>query len=98
LQRRKGSTIVDPVFSRWLARRHLPPTLHVLPLGRRKWLVTNGPSLAFTHSMHKTRDEAEARANEELSQQSRGGTISVFDVDTRDELPEWAQGASDLPS
>jgi uncharacterized protein len=89
--------IVDPVLDRWIARRHLPPKLYVLPLAAREWIVTDGPSLAFTRSTHRTRTEAEAHANEYLTQQSRGGTIEVIGVDTRDELPEWAQGAATLP-
>jgi hypothetical protein len=88
--------LVDPVLARWIARRHLPPTLYALPLTPREWIVTDGPSLAFTRSTHRTRTEAEARANEYLTQQSRGGTIEVIDVDTHDELPEWAQGAATL--
>ena len=62
----------------------------------REWIVTDGPSLAFIRSTHRTQVEAEARADEYLAQQSRGGTIDVFDVDTRDELPEWVQGAATL--
>jgi hypothetical protein len=89
--------IVDPVFDRWLARRHLPPMLYVLPLANEHWIVTDGPSLAFTRSTHRTRAEAEAGADEHLRQQSRGGGVSVFDVDTRDELPDWAQGLASLP-
>jgi len=84
--------VIDPVLARWIARRHLPPTLYVLRLAPEKWVVTDGPSLAFTRSTHKTREEAEARADEYLTQQSRGGTVNVIDVDTRDELPDWAQG------
>jgi hypothetical protein len=89
--------IVDPVLARWIARRHLPPTLYVLPLAPREWIVTDGPSLAFTRSTHDTRTGAEASANEYLTQQSRGGTKQVIDVDTRDELPDWAQGVATLP-
>jgi uncharacterized protein len=89
--------IVDPALSRWIARRHLPPTLYVLPLDGRKWMVTDGPSLAFTRSSHDTQAAAEARADQYLTQQSRGGTVVVFDVDTRDELPDWAQAAATLP-
>lgn len=89
--------IVDPVLARWIARRHLPPELYVLPLAQREWIVTDGPSLAFTRSTHRTRAEAEARADEYLTQQSRGGAKKVIDVVTRDELPEWAQGVSVLP-
>ncbi|MFI4991454.1 MAG: hypothetical protein ACHQHO_11155 [Solirubrobacterales bacterium] len=90
--------IVDPVLDRWLARRHLPPMLYVLPLAKEQWIVTDGPSLAFTRSKHRTRAEAEASADEHLRQQSRGGEVSVVDVDTRDELPDWAQGVASLPS
>lgn len=89
--------VIDPVLARWIARRHLPPTLYVLPLAPGKWVVTDGPSLAFTRSTHRTRADAEARADEYLTRQSRGGTINVIDVDTRDELPDWAQGVSVLP-
>ncbi len=84
--------IIDPALARWIARRHLPPTLYVLPLAPGEWVVTDGPSLAFTRSTHRTGAEAEARAEEYLTRQSRGGTINVIDVDTRDELPDWAQG------
>ena len=87
---------IDPVLDRWIARRHLPPKLYVLPLAAREWIVTDGPSLAFIRSTHRTQVEAEARADEYLAQQSRGGTIDVFDADTRDELPEWVQGAATL--
>ncbi len=90
--------IVDPVLDRWLARRHLPPTLYVLPLANDEWIVTDGPSLAFIRSTHQTRAEAEAKADEHLREQSRGGSVSLFDVDTRDELPAWALGAASLPS
>lgn len=90
--------IVDPVFARWIARRHLPPTLYVLPLAMREWIVTDGPSLAFIRSTHESKLEAETRADQYLTQQSRGGIINVIDVDARGELPDWAQGAAALPS
>jgi hypothetical protein len=89
--------IVDPVLARWIARRHFPPTLYVLPLAPQEWIVTDGPSLAFTRSTHRTLAEAKARADDYLTQQSHGGTIEVIDVDTREELPEWAQGTATLP-
>jgi hypothetical protein len=89
--------IVDPVLARWIARRHLPPTLYVLPLARQKWIVTDGPSLAFTRSTHQTLAEAEARADEYLTQQRSGGAINIINVDTRDELPGWAQQAATIP-
>jgi len=54
-------TIVDPAFAQWIARRHLPPTLYVLPLGPREWIVTDGPSLAFTRSTHQDLRQAHFR-------------------------------------
>jgi uncharacterized protein len=89
--------IVDPMFAQWIARRHLPPTLYVLPLGVREWIVTDGPSLAFTRSVHPSLGEAERRAREYQTQSGRGGRLRVIDVDPRDteaheELPPWAQG------
>lgn len=86
--------VIDPVLARWIARRHLPPTLYVLPLAPGTWVVTDGPSLAFTRSTHRTRAEAEAQAEGYLTEQSKGGTKQVIDVATRDELPDWAQGVS----
>jgi uncharacterized protein len=87
-------TIVDPVLALWIRRRHLPPTLYVLPLGPREWIVTDGPSLAFTRSTHPTRREAETRADESLAQRRRAGTVTVFDSNRPDDLPDWARGVA----
>jgi uncharacterized protein len=90
--------IVDPAFAQWIARRHLPPTLYVLPLAPQEWIVTDGPSLAFTRSTHTDIRAAKSRADEYLAQLGRGGTVRVVDIDAdardasaREELPDWAQ-------
>lgn len=64
----KPLVIVDPLLARW-ARRHGGARLSVfaLPGAAGAFVVTDGPSLAFTRSEHPTLEEAQVEADRSYS-------------------------------
>jgi uncharacterized protein len=90
LERRDaGIALVDPLLERWARRRPgARPIAYVLPHGDR-WIVTDGPSLAFEHSRHGSLEAAE-RAAEALVAGRASGDVVVYDTADPNDLPDWA--------
>lgn len=81
--------IVDPLLERWVARRgSARVNIYVLPHGGR-FVVCDGPSLAFQRSAHESLDAAQAAADA-LAARATGADIMVFDSDDPNDLPGWA--------
>lgn len=80
--------VVDPLFGRWV-RRHggARVRVFVVPYGRR-FVVTDGPSLAFERSSHETIAEAEADADR-IAAEGRGADVMVYDTNDPNDLPDW---------
>lgn len=81
--------MVDPLLSRW-ARRHggARASVYVFPSNGR-FVVTDGPSLAFTRSEHRSLDEARAEADR-IAADGRGSDVMTYDTDDPNDLPDWA--------
>jgi SOS-response transcriptional repressor LexA len=86
-------SFVDPLLSRWV-RRHggARMTVQVVPGRERGFVVTDGPSLAFTRSEHATLEEAEAEADR-IAAGGRAADVMVYDTDDPNDLPDWAIGS-----
>jgi uncharacterized protein len=84
--------VVDPLLTRWV-RRHggARLSLYVLPNSDGGFVVTDGPSLAFTRSEHDGLDEARDEADR-LAVTARGADVMIFDTDDPNDLPGWAIG------
>jgi uncharacterized protein len=83
--------IVDPLFGRWV-RRHggARPGVYVLPAPDGKFIVTDGPSLAFLRSEHETLEDAEAEADRVVKASGRSADVMIYDSDDPNDLPDWA--------
>jgi hypothetical protein len=86
-----GLRIVDPLFARWV-RRHGGARLsvYVLRMPDAKFVVTDGPSLAFTRSELETVEEAEAEADRIVRESGRSADVMTYDTDDPNDLPDWA--------
>ena len=84
--------IVDPLLARWV-RRHGAARLsiYVIPAPTSGFMVTDGPSLAFTRSEHPTLEEAQTEADR-LAASGRGADVMIYDTDDPNDLPDWASG------
>jgi uncharacterized protein len=87
-----GLRILDPLFARWV-RRHGGARLsvYVVPSAAGGFVVTDGPSLAFTRSKHASLDEAQAEADR-IASSGRRTDVMIYDTDDPNDLPEWASG------
>ena len=83
--------IIDPLLARWV-RRHggAQLSVYVLPAAAGKFIVTDGPSLAFTRSEHETLEDAEAEADHIAKASGRSADIMVYETDEPNDLPDWA--------
>ncbi len=86
--------IVDPLLARWV-RLHggARPRFWALRSPSGAFVVTDGPSFAFTRSEHATLEEAESEADRLAATARRGADVMVFDTDDPNDLPDWALGA-----
>lgn len=84
--------ILDPLLARWV-RRHGGARLsvYVVPGPAGTFLVTDGPSLAFTRSEHTTLEEAQTEADR-IAASGRGADVMIYDTDDPNDLPDWALG------
>lgn len=82
--------LVDPLLSRWV-RRHGGARIgvYVVPRGNRGFVVTDGPSFAFTRSEHATLEEAETEADR-IAAAGSGSDVMIYDTVDPNDLPEWA--------
>lgn len=82
--------IVDPLLARWV-RRHGGARLaiYVLPGTEGRFVVTDGPSLAFTRSEHVSLDEARNDADR-IAASGPGADVMIYDTDDPNDLPDWA--------
>jgi hypothetical protein len=85
--------ILDPLLARWV-RLHggARPRFWALPSPRGGFVVTDGPSLAFSRSEHGTLEEAESEADRLAAASGRGADVMIFDTDDPNDLPDWALG------
>jgi uncharacterized protein len=83
--------IVDPLLGRWV-RRHGGARLavYVLPAPDGKFIVTDGPSLAFVRSERETLEDAEAEADRIVQASGRSADVMIYDTDDPNDLPDWA--------
>jgi hypothetical protein len=83
--------IVDPLLGRWV-RRHGGARLgvYVLPAPDGKFIVTDGPSLAFIRSENETLEDAEAEADRIVKASGRSADVMIYDTDDPNDLPDWA--------
>jgi uncharacterized protein len=86
-----GLRIVDPLFARWV-RRHggARMSVYVLRTPDAKFVVTDGPSLAFIRSELETLEEAEAQADRIVKESGRSADVMIYDTDDPNDLPDWA--------
>lgn len=84
--------ILDPLLARWV-RRHGGARLSVCVVPGRAgaFVVTDGPSLAFTRSEHPTLEEARTEADR-IAASGRGADVMIYDTDDPNDLPDWALG------
>jgi hypothetical protein len=87
--------VVDPLLARWVrlhggARR----SVFVVPHPNGGYAVTDGPSLAFARSQHRSLPDAEAEADR-LAAREGGADVMIFDTDRPNELPGWAVSAAE---
>lgn len=88
-----GLRIVDPLLARWVRRNGgARLQIYVVPNLRGGYVVTDGPSFAFTRSEHPTVWEAECEADR-LAAGSRGSDVMIYDTDDPNDLPDWATAA-----
>ncbi len=82
--------IVNPLLARWV-RRHGGARLaiYVLPGTEGRFVVTDGPSLAFTRSEHASLDEARNDADR-IAASGPGADVMIYDTDDPNDLPGWA--------
>jgi hypothetical protein len=82
--------ILDPLLARWV-RRHGGARLsvYVLPSPGGRFVVTDGPSLAFTRSEHPNLEEAQAEADR-IAASGRSVDVMIYDTDDPNDLPDWA--------
>jgi uncharacterized protein len=88
----KSLRILDPLLARWV-RRHGGARLsvYVVPGSAGAFVVTDGPSLAFTRSEHPTLLEAQGEADR-IAATTRGADVMIYDTDDPNDLPDWALG------
>lgn len=86
----KAMRIVDPLLARWV-RRHggARPSIYVVPDRRGGFVVTDGPSLAFTRSQHPNLDGAREEADR-IANTGPGADVMIYDTDDPNDLPDWA--------
>ncbi len=82
--------IVDPMLARWV-RRHggARLSIYVLP-STDGFVVTDGPSRAFTRSEHSSLEEAQAEADRLAAATGRGADVMIYDTDDPNDLPDWS--------
>ena len=93
LERRNGETlrIIDPLLARWVRLYGGAwPRFWVLPAAGGGFVVTDGPSLAFTRSQQPSLEEAESEADRLAAATGRGADVMVYDTDDPNDLPDWA--------
>jgi hypothetical protein len=89
----EGLRILDPLLARWVRRNGgARLSVYVVPGPSGTFLVTDGPSLAFTRFEHKSLDEAQADADR-LAAGARGADVMIYDTDDPNDLPDWAVGS-----
>jgi hypothetical protein len=62
---------------------------HVLPAPDGRFIVTDGPSLAFLRSEHETLEDAEADADRIVTASGRSADVMIFDSNDPNDLPDW---------
>jgi uncharacterized protein len=82
--------IVDPLLARWVRRNGgARPAIYVLPGPDGLFVVTDGPSLAFTRSEHHSLDEARDEADR-ISASGPSADVMIYNTDDPNDLPDWA--------
>jgi hypothetical protein len=82
--------IVDPLFARWVRRNGgARPSIYVLPGPAGGFVVTDGPSLAFTRSEHDGLDSAREAADV-IARSGPGADVMIYETDDPNDLPDWA--------
>jgi hypothetical protein len=61
----------------------------VLALPEGGYTVTDGPSLMFARSEHRSLEDAEGEADR-LAARGGGADVMIFDTDDPNDLPGWA--------
>jgi|GEM_PF-242280 len=85
--------IVDPLLARWVRRNGgARLSVYVLPSSAGGFLVTDGPSLAFSRSEHPNLEEAQNEADR-IAAADRGADVMIYDTDDPNDLPDWAVGS-----
>ncbi len=81
--------ILDPLLARWVRRNGgARPSIYVLPVPRGGFVVTDGPSLAFTRSEHANLDSARDAADA-IARSGPGADVMIYDTDDPNDLPDW---------
>jgi hypothetical protein len=84
--------ILDPLLARWV-RRHggARLTVYVIPSPGGNFVVTDGPSFAFTRSEHPNLGEAQVEADR-IAAVGPSADVMIYDTDDPNDLPDWALG------
>lgn len=84
--------VLDPLLARWVRRNGgARLSVYIVPGRAGTFVVTDGPSLAFTRSEHPSLEAARTEGDR-IAASARGADVMIYDTDDPNDLPDWALG------